>query len=353
MRRLICSNSGRGLVLSAVFLCGVFILGCNRDSTKTEQARSFEWDRTNSFSCLASGLAFQTQSTTFTGFQSLVSLRHAPIVVDIEATPTHPLFNKLKQFNLCMIGPLSYIGGKNRIANKIIEIFPEHKTYVEAFAGGAQVLFHKEPSPVEVLNDLDGDVVNFFRICQSHHEELLRYMKFVLVSREWFDLLQDQDPKALTDIQRAARFFYLQKNAYAGLVRHRKFGYSIVEPSRFNPERLPELIENTHRRLLRVQVEYLPYDDVFRRYDRPTTLFYLDPPYWGRKLYRFNFAEDDFTKLEERLRNVRGKFVLSLNDLPEVRQLFRKFKLREIDLHYTAQRKAGKRFRELLITNFS
>jgi DNA adenine methylase len=223
---------------------------------------------------------------------------------------------------------------------------------VEVFSGGAQVLFHKEPSIVEVLNDLDGEVITFFRVCQSHHEELVRYLKFILVSREWFDLLQTQDPKALTDIQRAARFFYLQKNAYAGLVCHRRFGYAVEEPSRFNPERLPELIENTHKRLARVQIENLPYQDIIKRYDRPTTLFYLDPPYWGRKLYRFNFSESDFNELERRLRKLRGMFVLSLNDLPEVRKLFSGFRFREIDLPYTAQREPGKRYRELLITNF-
>src|SRR4029079_15428994 len=99
-----------------------------------------------------------------------------------------------------MIGPIAYIGGKNRIAKKIIEIFPPHTTYVEAFAGGAQVFFHKEPSAVEVLNDLNGDVVNFFRMCQLHHEELLRYLKFVLVRRRWFALFEAENPDTLTDI---------------------------------------------------------------------------------------------------------------------------------------------------------
>src|SRR5229473_867501 len=106
-----------------------------------------------------------------------------------------------------MAGPLSYIGGKNRLAKRVIEIFPEHTTYVEAFAGGAQVFFRKEPSNVEVLNDLDGEIVNFYRICQQHYEELLRYFKFAVVSRQWFDLLKAANPETLTDIQRAARPF--------------------------------------------------------------------------------------------------------------------------------------------------
>jgi len=88
-----------------------------------------------------------------------------------------------------MIGPLSYIGGKRALAKRIIQILPKHTTYVEPFAGGAQVLFHKEPSPVEILNDLDGEIVNFFRVLKEHHEELVRYFRFVVVSRKWYALL--------------------------------------------------------------------------------------------------------------------------------------------------------------------
>jgi len=250
-------------------------------------------------------------------------------------------------------GPLSYIGGKNRIAREIIAIFPEHQIYVEPFAGGAQVLFHKEPSRTEVLNDLNDEIVNFFRICQLHHEEFLRYLRFVVVSRKWFSLFEAQVPATLTDIQRAARFFYLLKTAYAGLVRSPRYACSVTSPKSFNPARIRKLIESAHNRLARVQIECLPYEKILDRFDGPTTLFYLDPPYWGRSLYRFNLGDADFEKLEERLSAIRGKFVLSLNDVPEVRELFKRFTIREIDIFYTAQQKAGKRFRELLITNFS
>ena len=105
-----------------------------------------------------------------------------------------------------MIGPLPYIGGKNRLAKKIIAMLPEHTTYVEAFAGGAQVLFHKPPSNVEVLNDLDYDIVNFFRVCQWHYEELVRYLRYCLASRKLHELHVKSDPDTLTDIQRAGRF---------------------------------------------------------------------------------------------------------------------------------------------------
>src|SRR5580658_8448222 len=172
-----------------------------------------------------------------------------------------------------MIGPLPYIGGKRALAKRIIAIFPKHTTYVEPFAGGAQVFFRKEPSKVEVLNDLDSEVVNFFRVCQQHYEELVRYLRFTVASREWFELLEDAPLNTFTDIQRAARFLYLAKNCYAGLVRRKNFAWSVANPNRFNPERIPGLIEETHHRLARVQVEHLPYEQVIAHYDRTETLF--------------------------------------------------------------------------------
>lgn len=251
-----------------------------------------------------------------------------------------------------MRGPLAYIGGKRAIAKKIIEIFPEHTTYVEAFAGGAQVFFRKERSEVEVLNDLDGEIVNFYRVCQQHYEELIRYFRFVVIGREWHELLKATDPKSLTDIQRAARFLYLLKNCFAGLVRNLNYKCSVTQAPSFNLERLPETIEDAHKRLQRVQIESLPYEDILKRFDRPTTLFYLDPPYYGRKLYNYNLEPDDFRKMAELLAKLQGKFVLSLNDVPEVRAIFKQFHIKGIELAYTSQKVAGRRYREVLITNF-
>jgi DNA adenine methylase len=247
---------------------------------------------------------------------------------------------------------MSYIGGKNRLAKRIIALFPPHVTYCEVFLGGGQVFFRKEPAKVEVVNDLDGEVVNFFRCAQQHHEELCRYLKFVLVSRKWFEIFQSQNPASLTDIQRAARFFYLQKNAYAGLVHGRHYACKVVGAPGLNPNRLPEILENTHKRLARVQIESLPFQDFIPRFDRPETLFFCDPPYWERKLYNFNFTEEDHRQLAEQLQSIKGKFVLTVDDVPQLRELFNRSTITEIEIPYTAQREAGKRFRELIITNF-
>jgi DNA adenine methylase len=251
-----------------------------------------------------------------------------------------------------MIGPLPYIGGKNRLATKIISLLPEHTTYVEPFAGGAQVLFHKQPSKVEVVNDLNGEIVNFFRICQWHHEELIRHLRYCLMSRKLFQILAASNPDTLTDVQRASRFFYLQKNSFGGLILKQNYHYTVIHSPNYNLARIPEIIEKAHERLSRVQIECLPYETVLEKYDRAATLFYLDPPYWDRQLYRFNFAEGDFVALQKGLQNIRGKFILSLNDCLEVRNLFKTFYIRKENLAYSAQRKAGNTYGELLIANF-
>lgn len=250
-----------------------------------------------------------------------------------------------------MIGPLCYIGGKRRVARQIAQLFPEHTTFVEPFAGGAQVLFHKSPSRVEVINDLDGELINFFRICQHHSAELVRYLAFAVASRQLHQWYSQQNPLALTDVQRAARFLYLQSNSYGGLVRHHTFHYAVVKPANFNPRRLPAVIEATAERLARVQLESLPYQDILAKYDRSTTLFYLDPPYIGRHLYRFNLEDEEFEPMASQLSRVEGKFILSINDCPLSRSVFRQFYCREIRFAYTAARTVPI-VQELLFSNY-
>jgi DNA adenine methylase len=251
-----------------------------------------------------------------------------------------------------MVGPLSYLGGKNRVARTIISLIPQHTTYVEPFCGGAQVFFHKEPSKVEILNDLNDDVFNFLRVCQLHHEELLRHLHFCIVSRRWFSLFEKTPPETLTDIQRAARFFFLQKNCYGGLIVRRNFTVSIEDGSNYNPASLPKLLQRAHERLLNVQLECLPYEKILAKCDRPTTFFYLDPPYFNRPYYKFNFSEEDYIEMAKQLKKIKGRFLLSLNDVPEIRRIFAEFEIKPLQMTYSSQRKAGKRYQELLISNY-
>ena len=250
-----------------------------------------------------------------------------------------------------VIGPLSYIGGKRRIAAKLASLIPDHTTYVEPFAGGAQVFFHKPRSKVEVLNDLDSEIVNFLRICQRHPQELSRLLRWQPASRRLFDQHLQQPPEVLTDIERAARFLYLQKNGWGGKRTRQNFHYAVQKPASYAPASLPKRLQEVAQRLDRVQLESLPYEDILTKYDRPTTLFYCDPPYVGRSLYRFNFTDDDFARLAERLAAIRGKFLLSINDCALSRTLFRAFHCREISLAYTSTRRVPT-VTELIFSNY-
>jgi DNA adenine methylase len=251
-----------------------------------------------------------------------------------------------------MKGPLSYVGGKNRLANQIIALIPKHKTYVEPFGGGAQVLFRKSPSDSEVLNDIDGELVNFYRVCQAHHEELLRQLRFTLLSRSWYEKLQSTQPETLTDIQRAARYFFLQKSSFGGMVARQNFAIHITKRPSFTPKRIPEIINAAYERLQIVQIECRPFEQVIQKYDRGETFFYLDPPYYGINLYHYNFSADDFRRLAACLAGLKGKFLLSINDHPDIRKLFSNYRIEEVKLFYSLQRHAGNRYSELLIRNY-
>ena len=136
------------------------------------------------------------------------------------------------------------------------------------------------------------------------------------------------------------------------MIVRRNFAASVQDGSNYNPEALPELLRKTHERLLHVQLECLPYQDILRKYDRDFAFFYLDPPYWNRPYYKFNFAERDYIELAARLSALKGKFLLSLNDVPEIRRIFGAFNMKILPMTYSSQRKAGKQYQELLISNY-
>jgi DNA adenine methylase len=250
-----------------------------------------------------------------------------------------------------MIGPLAYIGGKRRIARQLVALLPAHTTYVEPFAGGAQVFFHKPRSRVEVLNDLDHEIVNFLRVCQRHPQELSRLLRWQPASRRLFEWHGDQAPGVLTDVERAARFFYLQKNTWGGKRRRQNFHFAVTKPPSHQPATLARRLTATADRLSDVQIEALPYQHVLAQYDRPTTVFYCDPPYVGVDLYAHNFSDAQFIELAEHLRRLKGRFLLSMNDCPKARNWFTGFSHTEIAFTYTSTR-TPRRFRELLFANY-
>ena len=112
-----------------------------------------------------------------------------------------------------------WMGGKRRLADRLIPLFPPHECYVEVFAGGAALYFMRpQAAPVEVLNDINGDLVTLYRVAQNHLEEFVRQFKWALSSRQVFEWQKMTRPETLTDIQRAARFFYQQHHAFRSVL---------------------------------------------------------------------------------------------------------------------------------------
>lgn len=256
-----------------------------------------------------------------------------------------------------MKGFLPWLGGKSLLAKRIVEqinLIP-HECYVEPFMGGAHVFFRREPVKTEVLNDINLELVTLFRILQWHLEEFLRYFKWALVSRDEFDRLKKVDPVTLTDIQRAARFYYLQKTCFGSRTASPAFGTSTTGHPRLNLMRMEEELSQVHLRLARVQIENIDWRECLQRYDRPHTLFYVDPPYWGHEndYGKGIFEREDYQKMAEILRGLQGSFILSLNDVPEVREIFGEFHLLRVTTRYTVGNlsNGGKGAKELLISN--
>lgn len=137
-------------------------------------------------------------------------------------------------------------GGKRRLAKRIINAMPEHTCYVEPFAGGAAVLFSREPADVEVINDVNSELVTLYRVVQHHLDELVRQFRWVLSSRQGFGWAQLQRPETLTDIQRAARFLLVQRSAFAGKVSSRSWGTATTATPRLNLLRLEEELSAAH-----------------------------------------------------------------------------------------------------------
>ncbi|MBI5787939.1 MAG: DNA adenine methylase [Candidatus Schekmanbacteria bacterium] len=249
---------------------------------------------------------------------------------------------------------LSYMGGKSLLANKIIPRMPEHDCYCEVFAGAAWMLFKKEESDVEIINDINTDLVTLYRVVKHHLEEFVRYFKWALVARDEFKRLLDEKPETLTDIQRAARFYYLLRNSFGSKIPSPVFSIATSRPSNFNLLRIEEELSSAHLRLSRVYIENLPYEKLIPRFDRTNTFFYLDPPYFGCENYygKNIFQREDFEKIRGILAGISGKFIMSINDTPETRELYKDFHIAEVSTIYQCTRNKRPKITELLISNF-
>ena len=251
-----------------------------------------------------------------------------------------------------------WFGGKKLLANRIIariEATP-HTCYGEPFAGMGGVFLRRTTRPKsEILNDANGEIVNLFRIMRDHGPELARQFDLCITAREEYIRLLATPPDILTDIRRAARFAYIQRLSFGGKPAHLatqgQMAPSVHHPSRLTSTRMESLIMAAHARLRAVHIECLDWKAFLERYDRPFTLFYLDPPYFGHETDygKGLFGRDDFAEMADMLKTIKGRFILSINDRPEIRELFGWARVETVQTKYTANAKAVKRAAELLI----
>ena len=260
--------------------------------------------------------------------------------------------------------PLRWAGGKSRVRDLITRALPDHRAYVEPFGGAGSVLLAKSPAPVEVYNDLDGELVNFFRALRDDPDGLLRAFRWALVSRNEYVRLAGLDPAKLTPTERAYRFYYLVMANWGAESGRFRFQASISGGGGGN--RLIGALANlekrfvpVHRRLQRVIIEELPWQEVLERYDGPDTAFYLDPPYPGHQVsYGVNMRSlDEHRALWRSLKRLEGRWLLSTYDDPELRRemgriLGEGVGFYPIKVQWGLPSPASVRHRELLVANY-
>ena len=253
----------------------------------------------------------------------------------------------------------NYAGGKSKLANQIIKYFPKHEVYIEPFGGSAKILFAKNPSQLEVYNDIDEGLSAIF-ICLANprlRKELISKIEETLPSRKLFDQLKKQKPR--TYVMRAFRKLYLLYYSYASQCSH--FKSSRVQQARTH--RIPvnsmlRMARNMAKR--RIVVESLDYRKLIEIYAREHSLIYCDPPYYEVcKVYEYDFAKEDHQELRDYLHKFLSQvdctLFLSYNEHPVIREFYEEFYFKELEIQYTISvnrtNPKVKNTMELLISN--
>lgn len=254
-----------------------------------------------------------------------------------------------------MKSPISWVGGKSRMVKRLLTVIPEHSGYVEVFGGAGWLLFGKEPSKWEVLNDFDSNLMNFWSVIKNSPEQLINSFEYILVSRELFIEYKEIYKKNEYEdsIMRAHIFYYLVKVGFGSKIINPSFGTSKGK-SNLNVDKIHEDIMNTYERLKRVTIENKSFEDIIRIYDSPETLFFMDPPYRNTCDYAVGHFEDGkYIKLSELCKGMKSKFIMTINNDELIKELFQDFNMIEHNVRYSLSKDINgrRRYGELIITN--
>ena len=246
--------------------------------------------------------------------------------------------------------PICRVGGKSKLRNTIIEMIPKHTCYVELFFGAGWVYFGKEESKVEVINDIDSELVNLFKTIKYHSPEIERLLQYEFSGRDIFEEYKNCSIEYLTEIHRAIRFLYLITQSFAG--KGKVYGYGTTKkPSQHI---FKEVLGEIRERLKNTYVENLSFEKIIDKYDREHSFFFCDPPYFETSGYDNKFGEEEHIILLDKLKNLKGKFLLTINDHPKVREWYKDFNIKEVEVNYSVSKdeKGRGKYKELIITNY-
>ena len=244
---------------------------------------------------------------------------------------------------------IPWVGGKKLLRKEIIKHFPKEgvNRYVEVFGGAGWVLFEKKQNKkqLEVFNDIDSNLINLYRCIKFHADAVQKELDWLLSSREIFTSYKKMiDNNIGTDIQRAAMYLYLVKVSYGA--DRRSYG------SKTGIDSTKEILQEIQKRLSAVVIENRSYEKIIKSYDRVDTLFYLDPPYYkAERHYDSEFTAEDHKELAKILKEVNGRFILSYNNDPYIKELYKGFYIEEIERNNNLSSKNGK-YKELIIKNY-
>lgn len=219
--------------------------------------------------------------------------------------------------------PIKYFGGKGNFCKNLLKFIPQHKIYVEVFGGGASLLFAKQPSPIEVYNDINSDLVNFFRVLRDEEKFEKFYKKVYLTpfSREERSFCYKTYKTCDDEIERAYRFFIVSRQSFGGCLDKTSWGFTINTSNNNMAQAcsgwlsIIEMLPEIHQRIMRVEIEHNHFRNIFKTYDTENTFFYCDPPYvyFTRKdgKYEFEMTDKDHKELIDILISLKGKVILS------------------------------------------
>ena len=233
---------------------------------------------------------------------------------------------------------ISWPGGKTRHLKRLLPYIPTGvgHGYIEAFAGGCAVLLAKEKSWMEVVNDVNGDLINLYRVAAHHPDELARILsKFPPASREHIAISREilEGRVGSTDVTRAAHFIHLNKTSFGGSGTSLAVVVNPASRAFMGTDALIDRIKAFHARFDTVVIERQSYERILATYDHPRNLFFLDPPYGVSNVKNYaGWGEEDLTEFRDRVVNLKGSWIVTLDDSPLNRELW---KGHDIDFHVT------------------